>query len=281
MKKEQGHGDHIGAIMEPQEFLDHHLTRLIDSGKLKNRCRTQAVSDTVNGEETEVITIVNDSEDIQWEILFVKGKEQYELVSAFPLLQPAETVKAKITGVGEWENMIEATIFCEIDCDNEDMDGCQLQFFATDYAWNKQRYVVGNYLFIDLAAIAYNVREGQKGFSFDGQKAIDFLAKTGREPDYDENGNVQPVHFSLEHLVAFLTHNEDYPDNVEFQSPISNITPVNAIDVDLYRCEMLFKHDPDRKLALYFRREFIPAPQDGMPLAGVLWLQGHISDTRQ
>ena len=139
MKKEQGHGDHIGAILEPRELLANHLTRLINTGELHNHCKTQAVSDTAHGEVTDVITIVNTDGDMDWEILLVQGTEHFEFVSVFPLLRPLEKVRAKITEVGEWENMIEATIFCEIDCDNDEMDGRELQFFATDYAWNKQR----------------------------------------------------------------------------------------------------------------------------------------------
>ena len=281
MNKNQGHGDHIGAIMEPRELLANHLTQLINSGKLLHTIKTNAVSDTAKGDITDVVAIAQDNDDVTWIILLVQGKEHFEFVSVYPKLEPVERVKAKITEVGEWENMIEATIFCEVDYDNNEMDGRELQFFATDYAWNKAKYAVGEYLYIDLAAIAYSAKEGQRGFSFEGQKAIDFLAKTGREPDYDEDGNVQPVHFNMESLVAFLTHNEDYPDDVEYQSPINNITKVNTLGVDLYRCEMLYKHDPDRKLAFYFKPEFIPNPTEGMPVMGMLWLQGCISENQK
>lgn len=123
------------------------------------------------------------------------------------------------------------------------------------------------------------MRESQS-FSFKGQEAIDFLAKTG-EPDYDENGNVQPIHFNMESFVAFLTHNQDYPDNVEFQSPISNVTKISTVGVDLYRCEMLFKHNTDRKISLYFIHEMLPKPTEGMPVIGVLWMQSRISEFQE
>ena len=283
MKKEQGHGDHIGAIMEPRDFLVNHLPGLIQEGKELHSCRTQVVSESVDGETTEVYSIFNRDDDVTWVALVAVGvKERInEFVSCYPLLDPVERVKAKITEVGEWENMIEATITCEVDGDDDECEGRELSFFATDYAWNKAKYTIGEYLYLDLAAIAYSAREGQRGFSFEGQEAVDFLAKTGSEPDYDENGNVMPVHFNMENLVAFLNHNGDYPDDVEFQSPIGNITKIGTVGVDLYRCEMLFKHDPDRKLSLYFKREFIPEPTEGMPVMGVLWLQGHISENQE
>lgn len=281
MNKNQTHGDHIGAIMEPRELFANHLNNLIQTGIILHRFNTRALSDTASGDVTEVIALAQDVDDVTWIVLLVKGKKNFEFVSVYPKLQPAEKVKAKITEIAEWENMIEATIFCEVDYDDDEMDGRELQFFATDYAWNKDKYSVGKYIYIDLAAIAYSAKKGRKGFSFKGQEAIDFLAKTGQKPDYDENGNVKPIHFSLENLVAFLTCNEDYPDDVEYQSPINNITKVNTLGVDLYRSEMLFKHDPDRKLALYFKPEFIPNPTEGMPVMGVLWLQGCISENQE
>ena len=281
MKKEQGHGDHIGAIMEPRDFLANHLTRLLNTSELVNKCFTQAVSDTANGEKTNVFTLAKRDNDITWVGLIVEGKDTNEFVSCFPLLKPAGRVKAKIVEVGEWTNMVEATITCEIDDYDGENEGIELSFFATDYARNKARYIVGEYCYIDLAAIAYSAHEGERGFSFEGQKAIGFLSKIGQAPDYDENGNVQPVHFNTENLVQFLNHNDDYPDDVQFQSPITNITSINTVGVDLYRCEMLFKHYPDRKLALYFKREFIPEPTDGMPVAGMMWLQGSISDNQE
>ena len=281
MHKEQSHGDHIGAIMEPRELLANYLNNLIQTGKILQRLNTNAISNTATGEVTEVIAIAKEENDVVWIILLVKGKKNFEFVSVYPQLKPVERIKAKIIDVGEWQNMIEATIFCEIDSDDETTYGRKIQFFATDYAWNKSKYLVGENLYIDLAGIAYNAQEGKKGFSFEGQEAIDFLAKTGREPDYDENGNVKPIHFDMTTLAAFLTHNEDYPDDVEFQSPITNITRVNTLGVDLYRCEMFIKHDPDRKLSLYFRPEFIPEPEEGMPVMGVLWLQGCISENQE
>ena len=80
---------------------------------------------------------------------------------------------------------------------------------------------------------------------------------------------MQPIHFNMEGYVAFLTHNEDHHDDVEFQSPFSNVTKISTVGVDPYRCEMLFKHDPDRNMSLYFRHELLPEPTEGMPVMGV------------
>lgn len=279
----QAHGDHIAAIMEPEDFLADYLPKLIDNGEVFKSCKTQVASEKVDGETTDVFAIANRDGNVTWLALIAAGVKEdvNELISFYPLLDPVERVKAKITDMSEWKNMIEATITCEVDCDDEDFGSLEISFFATDYAWNKSKYIVGEYLYLDLAALAYSAKEAIRHFSFKGQQAIDYLAKSGREPEYDENGNVKPVEFSTEILVAFMNTDDDFPDDFEFHSPIRNVEKINSVGVDLYRCEMLFMHDPDRPLALYFKREFIPKTEDGMPISGWLWLQGHISENQK
>ena len=279
----QAHGDHIAAFMEPEDFLANHLPKLIDNGEVFKSCKTQVDSEKVNGETTDVFAVAHRDGDVTWLALIAAGVKENvnELVSFYPLLDPVERVKAKITDVSAWKDMIEATVTCEVECDDEDFGSLEISFFATDYAWNKSKYVVGEYLYLDLAALAYSAREAIRHFSFEGKQAIDYLAKSGREPEYDEDGNVKPVEFSTEILVAFLNTDDDYPDDFEFHSPIRNIERINSVGVDFYRCEMLFMHDPDRPLALYFKRRFIPTPEDGMPVSGVLWLQGRISENQE
>ena len=103
----------------------------------------------------------------------------------------------KIDKVMEWDDQVEATICCSV-------GEIKFAFFAVDYYCNKRKYVVGQSMTIDLAALAMRVQEASHSFSFEGQQAIDWLAKSGRTPDYDENGNVLPVTFNLEKLVAFF-----------------------------------------------------------------------------
>ncbi len=279
----QAHGDHIAALMEPEDFLANHLPKLIDNGEVLKSCKTQVVSEKVDGETTDVFAVVHRDGDVTWLALIAAGVKEdvNELVSFYPLLDSVDRVKAKITDVSEWQDMIEATVTCEVDCDDEDFGSLEISFFATDYAWNKSKYIVGEYLYLDLAALAYSAKEAIRHFSFKGQQAIDYLAKSGREPEYDENGNVKPVDFSTEILVAFMNTDDDFPDDFEFHSPIRNVEKINSVGVDLYRCEVLFMHDPDRPLALYFKREFIPKPEDGMPISGWLWLQGRISENQE
>lgn len=271
MNNNQGHGDHIGAIIDTKTFLSQHLQVLINNGKVVHRITLPAVSDTNKGNPTEVIVLFNDNEEISWQSLLAKGREHFEFVSCYPVIGSNSRIPAAIVKVEPWSNLIEATVTCEID------KNLTVSFFATDYVWNKDRYIVGNMLYLDLAALAYSAKEASRGFKFEGQKAIDFLSKIGKKPDYDDNGNVQPVNFSTENLVAFMNVNEDYPDDAQYQSPLGNISHFKALNNEMTQGLIAIKHDPDRKVPLYFKSEFIPNASAGMPVQGVLWLQGCIS----
>ena len=99
----------------------------------------------------------------------------------------------------EWGNGLEGWITAEL------TDGRRLTFFDADYAINKGTYEIGKSYDFVIGALAYRAEEPEsKGFKFEGQQAIDFKAKLGEEPEYDENGNVKPVEFSTATLCAFL-----------------------------------------------------------------------------
>lgn len=271
MNKNQGHGDHIGAIIDTKSFISQHLQPLINKGKITHRITIPAESDTNKGNPTEVIVLLNDDESISWQMLLAKGREHFEFVTCYPVLAPNIRIPATIVKVEPWSNLIEATVTCMID------NNLTVAFFATDYAWNKDRYIVGYILNLDLAALAYSAKEASRGFKFEGQQAIDFLSKIGKKPDYDEKGNMMPVNFSTENLVAFMNVNEDYPDDAQYQSPLETISYFKALNTEFTRGIISIKHDPDRKVPLYFKRDFLPDASSGTPVQGVLWLQGCIS----
>ena len=271
MNKNQGHGDHIGAIIDTKSFISQHLQPLINKGKITHRITIPAESDTNKGNPTEVIVLLNDDESISWQMLLAKGREHFEFVTCYPVLAPNIRIPATIVKVEPWSNLIEATVTCMID------NNLTVAFFATDYAWNKDRYIVGYILNLDLAALAYSAKEASRGFKFEGQQAIDFLCKIGKKPDYDEKGNMMPVNFSTENLVAFMNVNEDYPDDAQYQSPLETISYFKALNTEFTRGIISIKHDPDRKVPLYFKRDFLPDASSGTPVQGVLWLQGCIS----
>lgn len=203
--------------------------------------------------------------------------EENQIVSCYPYLQ-GTPIEVEITDILEWDNKLEATIQCtyfpEGDKDNE----FSFHFFATDYYLNKNKYRIGDTLCIALAASSGNVKEASRGFSLEGQEAIDFLAKVGKEPNFDENGNVEPVKLSTEKLVAFLPQDDKCPDMADFQSPVKDLTH------DYFYCSRVDKgiiklhNDPDIEVPLYFNSGL--TLHEGDPIMGWLWLSGRIADPK-
>ena len=274
MNKRQVHGDHIGAIMDTDEFIKSHINEIIQRARVFQRVRTNVVAEEQGEVETHVFALLYGEGEIKWISLLAQYSDALHFVSCYPVLKPETKVKAKITGVEEWQNRIEATVTCELD------DGMELSFFALDYAWNKQKYGVGLTMYVDLAALAYSAEEAEHGFSFEGQEAVDFLAKIGEKPTYDEEGNIKPVHFSTEQLVAFLNSHKEFPEDYEYQSPVYAVRRCDTLGVEMRSCVIAYRTDPRRYLPVYFRAAKPVAPETGMPLRGVLWLQGKISDNQ-
>ena len=181
-----------------------------------------------------------------------------------------------IDKVIEWDNQIEATVYCSI-------GEFEFAFFATDYYCNKELYITGNKIAVDLSALGLNIEEGQRGFQFEGQQAIDWLAKIGKEPTYDNDGNVEPIKFSMENLVAFFNKNSKWPDEAEFQSPAEDLNALSILDIDFFKTDVkICRRETDDgelivSIPLYFRKEFLPTVQKGDPIRGWLWISGSIT----
>lgn len=273
MNRNQTHGDHIEAIVPSKHLIDK-LPALINHSFTLHKVQTTVTCEGIDNEPTQVLILKDGPGQVSWLTLLAKGKESYEVVSFYPVLAPRSRTLAKITTVEEWQNHIEATITCEIE------DCFTISFFATDYAWNKNRYRVGDTMYLDLAALAYSLEEAAQGFDFDGQQAIDFLSKIGKQPSYDENGNVSPVHISTEQLVAFLGTNQDYPDNYEFQAPAGTTSHCPTLGIDMTCMSLLMHRDPDLGINLYYKTSMLPDIAQGKPVSGMLWVQGSISENQ-
>lgn len=271
-KDAQSHGDHIEVFCNLEEFVDN-LGETINKSRLHKGCRA-VVSMNEDGkeEETDVVVLRDDHGTFAWQSLLSYDSREsiYNFVTCYPVLSSDRHARAKITAVEPWSNKLEATVFCEVD------GQLNVGFFATDYVWNAQRYVVGAELDLCFSALAYNAEESKHEFKFEGQEAIDWLAKSGREPEYDENGNVRPVVFSLTNLVAFLDKGEEYPEIREFQSPIKNVHSFTLDEREFFYADAIFSREPDRQLTLYFAKKDIPHAKNGTPVLGMAWIQGCI-----
>lgn len=274
----QTHGDHHAPFVNDDE-LPSFLKEVMEKSSVHLSLDT-----TISFDDVEALTRVASlrypadkfSPDIAYLALIAynPAEEVNEFITCYPYLKGKPT-EVEVIDVLKWSNQIEATIKCKYCPDDEDDNEFVFHFFATDYYFNKNRYKIGEKLSIALAASSGNAKEASRGFTFEGQKAIDFLAKIGKEPTYDENGEVEPVKFSTEQLVAFLPHDEKCPDMAEFQSPLHNLTSKDFHHNRLNQCEIVIHQDTKLCVPLYFNDGF--EPKEGDPIMGWLWLSGRIA----
>lgn len=260
----QGHGDHIGAILPARIFMEEFL------GPLINGSAIYKVIETPEGKAT---SLRFDKDTCSFLSIIKENKKENcnEFVTIYPYLDGVRH-KVVIDEVLEWENGLEATVCGHI-------DEFEFAFFATDYYLNKELYKKGGELPVYLCALGIRVERGQSSFSFEGQQAIDWLAKMGRKPTYDKNGNVEPVHFSLKNLVICANTDEKAPDEFEFHSPIvGEIHKVGIIGIPFNVIPILIKHDEDTEIPLYYQEEMFKDPRQGDTAQGYLWMMGRVEN---
>lgn len=271
------HGDHLCSIMPAEELMSKHFHDMMDKAKPWRCVNKEVTTDEMYEEKTCVSSLVYGESDIRMLCIVAASTvtRQNEILAAYPYGRGVP-VNVHIDKVIEWDNQVEATVICSV-------GEFSFAFFPVDYYCNKRLYRVGRTLSVDLAALAMEVREAQRGFQFDGQQTIDWLAKIGKSPDYDVDGNVEPVKFSTESLVAFFNTNSRCPDEAEFQSPTGEIGMASILGVDFFKTDVIIsRRDTDDgeltvSIPLYFRQDLFPEVKKGDPISGWLWITGSVT----
>jgi len=271
----QGHGNHWECIINLND-LPKHLKNLMQNGKLEDKEEVNAIffDDGIQSTETLFSISLDGSFSALALIVTNRDKTANEFVSGYPFVRDEEKLQLKITEIKEWDNKYEAVIIAET------KDEQTVSFFDTKYYKNKEKYEIGSYYTFAVSALGYNVELlKDKTFSFEGQQAVDWLAKIGNEPTFDDKGDVEPVVFDLSKLVAYFPQ-QAFPDDAEFQSPISAIEKTSVFQVDFYRFKIQILRDPDIFLNVYAKESFFDSkPTTDDSLRGFMWLQGYLVET--
>ena len=269
----QSHGDHIDVIMPAEDFIKGQLQKVISESKVYRKVRTEVSIEKLKSERTDVCSLMHGKPPMRMlTLLAYSPKEQVnQFVSIYPMLS-GNNIRVRIDRVLEWNNQLEATIECSV-------GDFEFAFFAVDYYENKKAYNEDDEITVELSALGCKVKEAQRGFSFEGKQAIDWLAKIGKTPKFDKDGNVEPIKFNTEKLVAFMNHDSKCPDEAEFQSPVEDIFESELMGIRFYRVIITVhkgEDDNEVKIPLYFRKELFASIKDKNPISGWLWVIGHI-----
>lgn len=283
--KDQGHGSHWETVLGEESIVAKLKEIVQNSGVLSGK-RTE-VDFGAGPEEKDVFTLVCPTFEysaLDFMTILAENDGANELVSGYPFAREGTLLKGKITDIEIWDNSVEAVVTMEF---GEDRD---ISFFATDYHINKEKYQVGAYCEVRLAAFAYEckMQDTRKlSFQLEGDAAKNFRTKLGKEirEKLGEDGHDEsPVFFDMSEMTLLLPISEDYRDDYQFLSPVQSVSKFDVLGVNMLKLGVFVDEGigGDRiPLPLFVRESMFGEQHDKIPMAGqsaggTFWLQGHL-----
>ena len=273
----QCHGDHWDCILgDKKDEFATYITTSIEKGTAYGDSECDYVLGEKMHGKVAIIEYDGGSADAPIVIrnVIAMNRGQMELVSGFPVVRNGTLIPLKVTEIKEWQNGLEAWIQGEL------ADGRSITFFDADYAIRKGTYVIGRTYDFVIGALAYRAKEPEsKGFSFEGQQAVDFKAKLGEKPEYDESGNVKPIHFSTEELCA-LFQACHAPDDAEYITTVGKIKSENALEKSFWKFDVIYRDsegDEEKIPTFVLKTEENASLEKAPQIQGLLWLTGYLS----
>lgn len=275
----QCHGNHWDCVLADleKEFAGLLKTAVENASVICGEVETDYNLDEgiQHGRIAELEYSEKPDDEISIRLIISHTEESNQLISMYPCVKAGVSILLKITEITEWQNGVEAWIRGEL------ADGRSISFFDANYAVNKDKYKIDEQYNFVIGALAYNAKEPEsKGFSFEGQKAIDFKAKLGEAPEYDEDGNVKPIYFSTETLCA-LFQTSLALDDAEYITTVEDIKTVSALGKSFWKFDTLYRSEDDGDLKIptfVLKSEKNKALDKATQIQGVLWLTGYLAE---
>jgi len=277
---EQGHGNHFSCITydgERDEMIKK-LPEMLEKAKLVVAPGPMIPCTLGEGYPKQLqCAMLSDTEDPLHLNMLIGcniNEERNELFSFYPEMNGAE-IAVTLTEIHEWENGLEATLEGTI-CNGEH----HIAFFDTRYIAHKGKYEIGKTYVFHIGAIAEQCEVLEDAtFKMEGQQAIDFKAKLGEEPDYDDNGKIKPLVFDMSRMVAFFQHSVAYPHVAEIQSPAITVSVLKEWEREYYFIQIAIAHDEDDNdvsIPLVAKKTFFKnALAPDTPIRGIVFLMGY------
>lgn len=283
----QCHGDHWGCVIKQdntKEFSDY-IARSIEDSTLYAHFKCDYVLDERQHGDVVILEYLKDTDSLAIRAILANNGENNELVSAYPLVADGVQAKVRIDKIEPWDNLLEGWISGEIlvGKDEEDEDAWQLiSFFDADFSKNKNKYKEGGIYTFVLGALCYWVdRNEEKSFELKGQKAIDFYKKSNEKVEYEKDGSVKPIHFSLENLCSFMQTGQT-PDDVQFITTVEKVETIHAFEKDFWAFNIKLTHFDDGdvlSIPAFAKKTDKNKDLDKEPqLKGTAWVVGFLLD---
>ncbi len=144
------HGSHWGAVLLKMDYLDEIIQ---GSSNLKYLTKLFGMEFGNLGKKTVAVHKFGLQEPLYcFMAKFEAMEKQYELATAYPVLETRFSYPCRVSVVHEWPIKIEAQI-------DGNIKEPHLSFFATDYFLKKDEYKTGKTLQIEPSGIAYAIEK--------------------------------------------------------------------------------------------------------------------------
>ena len=269
MKKKtyfQDHGDHNQSVVTIDLFIDEVMPSICEWIPVAS-----AKAPMPKKPKTDFIALQRSNEDVTFLGLISVTPKRNTVASIYPLAK-GKLVDVTISKVYEWKDPFEAFVWATI---GDDLEFC---FLATDYFCNKDKYLVGAKLQIELAAIGVEITRGHEDFTLDSEEAKHFYEHMDAdELERDEDGNIIPITMSCSNMVALLPASDECPDFFQFHSPIQSYEEITIGEQPFCKLGIVISHETeDIEIPLYFNKVLCENLADSPNIMGGLWLQAHL-----
>lgn len=295
--KDQGHGNHWKTVLGDESIVAK-LHKIVQDSEVPSKKRIEVDFGT-GMEEKDVFTLMCWTDEclVSFMTILVENNGFNELVSAYPFARCGTLFKGKIIDVEIWNNNIEAVVTMEFG------KGRDISFFATDYHINKEKYQVGAYCEVRLAAFAYECEvlntqdlliplgdDEAKNFLVELEKNIgnEFGEDTAKKSMASVSkifgaGLDDEMFLDASNIASLYPVSNDYKDDYRFLCPVQYVRTFEMMGLRMLQVGIFVGNFDVGLLPLpLFVRESMfdgqdnPKPEAGQSVGGVCWLQGHL-----
>ena len=170
------------------------------------------------------------------------------ILSAFPYFKSSEYEEIEVVSIDEWEHVegLEAIVKCN------HSSGCAIDFFPTDYVFNKEVYKKKQKLSVNITGFIYSLD------SFD-------MPKFNKEND-------NKLKFS-DSFCGYLPFDNDSPATIQFVGVIDKIEEISERNISGFLIKI--KITPDLSLDMFLSAKNLNMDLElGELVSGVAWIQG-------
>lgn len=272
----QCHGNHWDCILTEDNEFEKILPMSLEKSAVYGQIEADYILDNKMHGTVSVLEYDGGSEGplVIRNVIAENEEKANTLASGYPVVRDGTLLPITITEIKEWTNGLEAWIEGELS------DGRPITFFDADYALNKEKYEVGKSYDFIIGCLSYTAEEPEsKGFKFEGQQAIDFKAKMGEEPEYDDGGHVKAIEFSTASLCAFMQVGHA-PDEVEFISTVETVQEVQSFNKTFWKYDVVYRADGDTEIFIPMytvKTDENKSLENADQIQGVAWITGYLA----